>query len=463
VSRLIDAVGETRAQLDLLHPGPGLSFVGPHRRIPGGFLTAEGHLLRLDGVRAATWTDAGLLLAWRIGPRRLQLAVWTGEELQIERQMEANGVRLGLRWLSAWNGGTARVEVRTSGRPVRVPLGLRGGHCLPDAPGLIHAEGRALLRVDGAGATTVAGVVGGAIKGLFVGPRGSAIGWSTAGAFSLSTSRGPRPLALDGPLLAASFSADGTEALVEDAEGVFRVDLSDGSLVGFQPDLRVAGWPRLADLAGGLHDWSDDGPDLAALPGPGVVVGDRLHGPGGLCWDLRTAEAVDIGLTAGVDLAVALDADAVVLVDDQDVLLRTEAGGERALTRLDDDDTPLELLVGRGPAGPFAVLRSSRGVSWGGATASSWRHHDLLLPTGGPLLSPTVDGGILAPSAEGDILVQGRVPPRPAPPSPALAPGPGSAAPALLLGLPLDGHTRAPDGRIWAWQDDGVLVRLSPR
>lgn len=458
-SEIIDNQGRVVARVELLHPGPGLGFVGPHRRIPGGFLTQTGQVLCLPGLVASRQAGDQLLLAWRTAPGQVQLARWDGAALSLGRRVDASGVHLGGSWLSRWRGSDARVENRLDGAPVAVPMGGRRGVPWPQEAGLVWSDGRALLRQQGQQAPRVAGVLDGRIRGFVVGPGGAVIAWTRDTVHGLPPGNGPLQLAVEGPVEGVAFSPDGRQALVEEAHGVVLVDLATGEVADFREEAGVAGWGFVVDVSGRRLPFQQEPDEPAWLPGPGLVIDDLLHGPGGQAWELATGRVIAPALCSGADLAVPMG-PAVLVVEAGRLALRLPDGAEALIHQLDEDDDALELLAAGTDDEPVAMLRSVQGIHHGGLQPDSWRHETLLLPDDGPLLAVTTDGGILAPSPEGDRLLTpaGRLRTSTAPP--ALAPQPPLPSPLAALGLPFDGHVRAPDGRLWAWQEDGLLLRL---
>ncbi|MCK6507528.1 hypothetical protein L6R53_29875 [Myxococcota bacterium] len=410
--------------VELLHPGPGEGFVGPHRRIEGGLLTADGCLLVLPGLLGAAPEGDDLLLASR-APGGVALWRWREGHLQALRTVECSGLHLGGQWLLAWRGSVAWGEQVADGAPIPLPLAAREARAWPwpRGAGATWVDGQALIELasPGRGAPRVLGVADQRLARPRVGPDGACVVEGTTRAWVHAPGGGLAPCELEGVLGEVAFSPDGTQALVEVEEGVQRVDLRTGALHEGRADGRPAGFGWWVDPAGDRHRWRvEEG--AQRLPGPGIRLGGCLHGPGGLAWDLRTAAPRGEARTAGADLACRLDPRQgwpgdLLLVEDGEVLL-DDGGRRRRLHSLPEGEAPLSLQV----EGDLAHVATSGGLAAGGPAPASWSWRP------------------------------GAAPPLPSPD----APDPGLPA----LGLPLDGSLVAPDGSTWAWQDDGPLVRI---
>jgi len=446
---------------ELLHPGPGEGFIGGHRRVEGGLLTEDGALLVLPGLLDAVVRPDGLWLANR---QRDGVALWCWAEgaLRLRRELSCSGLHLGAQWLCAWKGEQAWAEDLAEGTPVRLPMGALEARARPWSvgAGASWCLGRSLVEQAAGGSARVVGTADGPLRGLVVGPEGAAVAEAADGAWGRAPGGPLRRLALALPLGEVAFSPDGRHALVEGPEGTARVGLHDGLVAGMRQDARPAGWGRWVDPSGAVHPWRrTEGEER--LPGPGLVLDGQLHGPGGLAWDLGTGRPTGTAWTAGADLALATPAG-VLLVEEGELLLRTDEDVDEdvELLRLPEDETALELRQ----IGALVVLRCTGGVAWGPPGEGAWQWRPLPLPAdrGGPLLRLDEDGSVLVPGAEQARRLPGfrraTLPPLPSPP--VFAPTPALAL-GLALGLPLDGSCVAPDGRIWAWQDDGLLLRLT--
>ncbi|NOY27305.1 MAG: hypothetical protein GXP62_15665 [Oligoflexia bacterium] len=443
---------------ELLHPGPAEAFIGPHRQIEGGILTADGALLVLPELRAAVPDSRTLWIARRAALQAgVDLLRWDGAELALLRTIPCSDLKLGPELLVAWRGTRAWAEGSCDGSAAHLPLGALYAHARPwsSGAGASWVLGPALVQQTREGRPRVVGVANQPLHWLSIGPRGAALVAGHDRAWTHAPGQGLAPCSLERDLAGiedpgqVAFSATGEQALVETDDGVALVDLVSGVVREQRLDGRPAGFGWWVDPIGERHRWQQSrGADW--LPGPGVLIKGLLHGPGGMAWDLRTGQAAGPAATAGADLAASWDGG-LVMVEGSEVRVGT-ASRTRSCFMIDVDDTALAVAA----AGQLAAVRTSRGVAWGDRQPGSWHFLSAPLPPPGQALLGSIDGLLCATTPAGTLRLHDQT----LSPQDLVCPDPDPLVRAL--GLPIDGSVLGADGSTWAWQDDGPLWRLRP-
>jgi hypothetical protein len=316
--------------------GPG---VGPRLLAPGlpdALIAAEGVIcwpfeegLFLLRGSVATFVETGAVLGlvptaegWTLltsgGPTGLRL-----------RRLDPDGSLLGERSISgigrapqlgaglvAWRKGADNIVLPAAegAPPLRLPIGPREGllGLWTDQPGLIWADEQRLYRMSPGGRPQSAGSLNSDVRRLVAGPCGAALLLSRDGQWALPPGGLPVPVEIALELDGARFSADGQRAIVRCEEGLALIDTRTGGVLTYAEgaDLSPVGFdpaPLLLDESTGeLRTFEGELRADGFVPTSPTLADDRLAGPGGRVWDLRTGAASPSLPELSADLIVSL-------------------------------------------------------------------------------------------------------------------------------------------------------------
>jgi hypothetical protein len=439
-------------------PGSGQRLLAPG--LPDVLLTDGAHLgwLARDGVYAliedqvhlvAVPQPAGISVSpscwvvvhpvdggWdvtRFAPRNPQPESW---------HFPVRGVLAGAAWAVLDHGFQREVINLSSGEAIRVPVGALDAQPqpFPDGPGLLWVVDSMVYRLRSGAGVRSAGTLPARPDSWRAGPRGAAAFQVGEDLWCMGPSRQPihlAGLAWEG----LRFAPSGDRVLGHTASGIAECCLNTGEVlweisgrmqpVGFSPEPVF-----LEERTGRVRD--AEGLVLAEGFNPSAAVrdGDRLYGPGGTAWNLRTGER----LWPHAPLA----AEHLAVIGD-----RLVAIGE---------DLRLFDLAGE-PCGQAPLPIDTETEGWPVD----------VYPTGSGSLCVELEEGALELSLDGQRRHLAAPTPPPPPPTDLVWSEPDEPARLSLVDpsgkvtqtwpIASDGAARVGD-RVWSWTEDGMLCAL---
>ena len=247
----------------------------------------------------------------------------------------ARGIHLGLDWAVVDHGIERRVVGLADGVAYRIPVGAQDAR--PKAwvagPGITWIDGVDVHTFRAGGQPRLSGRLPSAVEEWTTGPLGAAVFSTPSGVFGMASNGALHPLP---PVDVSSivFSPDGETLVAATDEGVIRWNLSQqqasGRILGRLHPAGHTTEPVLLDEdVGTLRTWSGAVIGTGFTPCAASTHADRLYGPGGTAWCIRTGRrlwtdgplagahlmATDGGVIQVDERIVGLDLDGSVAFD----------------------------------------------------------------------------------------------------------------------------------------------------
>jgi hypothetical protein len=326
--------------------------------IPGLFALA-------GDARAGWWAlgeDESGCTAWRIDPKAGTVEPAARVAALAEQLTLVPG------GLVIRRAGQSRViDLHRGGSALRLPLGAERGRVAaePGLLGLAWADGASLYRSVPGGKTRVAGTASGPISRLWAGRGGGLVGAVGDESGIVAAPGRPPNAVLAPPGAPPVFIAGGRGALLQDEDGVTHVELATGDAAHRWEDVELVGSERafLDPYAAALVGRDEDVLLSGLLPAAATILNDRVVGPGGAAWDLKTGARVWENPDARAEYMVVVDDCVVAILDGNAVVLRadgTRAGGFALPAPFDDPDLVDDIL----PAPGGLLIVGEEGSLW---------------------------------------------------------------------------------------------------
>ena len=292
-----------------LGQGPGCRLLTPG--LPDQLLATKGQLLWIsdDVVFIQRGKDVSLFSCGGVsglayGPARWALLSGEENNFTLRTMSDAHhttvcsvsgrAVILGTDWSVIDHGAERQVIETNNGSEVSVPVGAQDARTRPwlSGRGVTWTDGPQIYRYRKGGRVKTAGRLSSPPQRWLSGPEGSAVFETKDGLISLGPKGGLHELP-SADFESIRFSEDGLEITAAGPDGALRVTLKTGSVLESGPqDLVPIGYTDepvfLDEDAGVVRTWSGGVLGQGFQPCAASRLADRLYGPGGTAWDIAT-------------------------------------------------------------------------------------------------------------------------------------------------------------------------------
>ena len=345
------------------------------------------------------------------------------------RSFSARGIEVGAN-IVVVDQGTERIALDLhTGQTLTLPVGARDARPKPWAvgPGVVWIDQLQVYRLAFGGRPQSVGRLPSPATSWVVGPRGSAVFMCDGRSFGMTSIAG----LVDLPLLDAEsvrFDPSGDEILAVSEDGTVHIRLVDGQVIGRSRGCVVpvgfVGKPVVLDEDAGVLKWMGgreirDGFSPCAVS----IHGNQLYGPGATAWDVRTQKRLwSHSPLAGIHLVA--HPDGVFQIDDRIVGFDTSGRMVSNVPFPIDEDIDGEVLEVSHSRQGFRVRTEQGMVSVG------FNGHRLAFETStAPAGSEDEEEGNTTQTES--LSING-----------------------------VDGLHADPSGRVWCWNEDGILFSL---